>query len=287
MKADDSLLEAYIYETQQLLGALENTLFSGEHNKQLDNGQINEIFRIMHTIKGSSAMMEFDGMAKLSHVLEDLFSQIRENGAAEERWPDIFDLVFSAISFFNGELAKLLADARPDGEAAELIGLLQRELRLLQTGEGALPEAPAPLAAPATAGPARDLEYTAKVPYYKIKIFFTEDCRMENIRAFGIVQSLQKIKCQLATVPQNLNDNASAEQIKNNGLLVFIQTDENPDTLKAVIEGALFLRSHSILAIDELDEELPEQLRKKSAAANGQPQAGAMAKQSENNVADL
>ena len=40
---------------------------------------INEIFRIMHTIKGSSAMMEFSTLATVAHRIEDSFFIIREN----------------------------------------------------------------------------------------------------------------------------------------------------------------------------------------------------------------
>ncbi len=134
MNVDESMLDTYIYETQQLLEALENTLFEGENGKKLNPDQINEVFRIMHTIKGASAMMEFENMAKLSHVLEDMFSQIRDCDAPAKEWPDIFDLVFSAISFFNGELAKLLDHRAMDGDPKQLVHLLKSRLDVLKKG---------------------------------------------------------------------------------------------------------------------------------------------------------
>ncbi len=51
MNVDESMLDVYIYETQQLLVSLEDTLFAGENGKKLNADQINEVFRIMHTIK--------------------------------------------------------------------------------------------------------------------------------------------------------------------------------------------------------------------------------------------
>ena len=83
MNIDESMLDVYIYETQQLLEALENTLFEGESEKALGSDHINEIFRIMHTIKGASSMMEFEQLAKLAHALEDMFSHIREKGVPD------------------------------------------------------------------------------------------------------------------------------------------------------------------------------------------------------------
>ncbi len=34
MNVDESMLDVYIYETQQLLESLENTLFAGENDKK-------------------------------------------------------------------------------------------------------------------------------------------------------------------------------------------------------------------------------------------------------------
>ncbi|MFY9381482.1 MAG: Hpt domain-containing protein, partial [Eubacteriales bacterium] len=83
MRGDESLIESYIYEEQQLLESLENLLLDGEHGRKLSVDQINEVFRIMHTIKGAAAMMEFDEIARLSHALEDVFAFIREYGIAD------------------------------------------------------------------------------------------------------------------------------------------------------------------------------------------------------------
>lgn len=271
MNTDESLLEAYIYENQQLLEALENTLFSGEQNKSLNSDQINEIFRIVHTLKGSSSMMEFDGLAKLSHTVEDMFSYIRENGAPEEQWPTIFDLVFNAVSYFNSELAKLLNKAEPDGDVSDLIDLLHQELTILKQGGAARGEASAAAAegdVPAALVPetsAASTEQVPDMPYYQIKLFFMEHCQMENIRAFGVVQTLKKIPCHLASVPEDLNDNSAAEYIRNNGLGIFIQTNENPDTIKDLVEGTLFLKSYSVLPIDDDHEQIPESMRRQGA----------------------
>jgi hypothetical protein len=64
-------------ETMQLTEQLENVLIDAEKNQSLENA-IDEIFRIMHTIKGSAAMMMVNNVAELSHAVEDLFYFIRE-----------------------------------------------------------------------------------------------------------------------------------------------------------------------------------------------------------------
>lgn len=266
MNGDESLLDAYICETQQLLESLENTLFSGEQEKKLGSDQVNEVFRIVHTIKGSSSMMEFDGMAKLSHAIEDMFSYIRENGATEQQWPGIFDLVFNAVSFFNGELAKLLNKTEPDGDATDLIQSLEDEFHALKNGAASAEKAADSSAAGKPSVPETGAEnaLSPDAPYYKIKVSFTDGCQMEDVRAFGVVQNLKKIHCRIATIPEDLNDASSTEMIRNSGLCIFIQTEENPDTIEKAIDGTLFLKSRSVLPIEGDDEEIPESIRKSS-----------------------
>ena len=55
----DNMLEMYLYETNTLMEQLDELLIEAEKNEAFTTNDVNEIFRIMHTIKGSSAMMEF------------------------------------------------------------------------------------------------------------------------------------------------------------------------------------------------------------------------------------
>jgi two-component system chemotaxis sensor kinase CheA len=262
MNVDESMLDVYIYETQQLLESLENTLLAGENDKRLDPDQINEVFRVMHTIKGASAMMEYENMAKLAHALEDMFALIREDSAASYDWQAIFDAVFSAISFFNAELAKLLEKAPMDGDATQNISKL-KELVVRLKGEKCEPAAKAPAQTPT---PESGLE-SAILPqksedaYYKVKLFFEDNCQMENIRAFGVIQSVKKFSSTYAHIPEDLNSDASSEEIISNGFCVFLQSSENPDKIKGILNETLFLKSCSILPIEGDDEEVPASIR--------------------------
>ena len=60
---DNSLLDAYLYEENNLLDQLDNLLVADEKDGDFSSDDVNEIFRIMHTIKGSSAMMEFNAIS--------------------------------------------------------------------------------------------------------------------------------------------------------------------------------------------------------------------------------
>ncbi|MBI4855620.1 MAG: chemotaxis protein CheA [Acetobacterium woodii] len=118
---NDSILEMYIFESETLLDQLEEILLQSEDNAELTPDDINEIFRIMHTIKGSSAMMEFDMLAHSSHKLEDLFFVIRENGIKQEDFGDLMDLVLNFSTFLKGEVEKIKNNETLLDENEELI----------------------------------------------------------------------------------------------------------------------------------------------------------------------
>ena len=56
--SSNDILDMYIYETNSLLEQLETIVLDAEKENTFSQDNVNEIFRIMHTIKGSSAMME-------------------------------------------------------------------------------------------------------------------------------------------------------------------------------------------------------------------------------------
>lgn len=72
---NESLLDMFLFETTQLIEQLEQSILSSEQEGYFfTQDTINEIFRIMHTIKGSAAMMMFNNISTLAHTMEDIFS---------------------------------------------------------------------------------------------------------------------------------------------------------------------------------------------------------------------
>jgi len=75
----EGMLDMFIFETEQGLENLENICLDSKDAGAFDEDNVNEIFRIMHTIKGASAVMMYQNIATLAHRLEDVFYFIREN----------------------------------------------------------------------------------------------------------------------------------------------------------------------------------------------------------------
>ena len=67
----ESMLEIFIHETEEMLEDLDNILLESERARSITEENINTIFRITHTIKGSAAMMNFNSISSLAHSVED------------------------------------------------------------------------------------------------------------------------------------------------------------------------------------------------------------------------
>lgn len=117
---NDHMLEVFLFETNELMEQLEEQLLHIEDSKKMTKENINEIFRIMHTVKGSSAMMQFDEISHLTHSLEDLFFYIRENGLEGIDADEITEVGFVTIDFIRNEVIKLEQGKVSDGDAGSL-----------------------------------------------------------------------------------------------------------------------------------------------------------------------
>jgi len=121
----EPMLEVFIYESTTLLEQLDEILLEAEKSKSFSEDNINEIFRTMHTIKGSSAMMEFTGISTLAHAVEDVFFIIREEPARMANVNEtLFDLVFQASDFLKTEIESVQNSGEANKDPSGMIGEL-------------------------------------------------------------------------------------------------------------------------------------------------------------------
>lgn len=97
----------FIFETIQLIEQLEQIILASEKVNGFDLHAINEIFRTMHTIKGSSAMMMFNNISTVSHSMEDIFCFLREENPENIEWSKLFDLVLEVVDYIKDEINKI------------------------------------------------------------------------------------------------------------------------------------------------------------------------------------
>ena len=136
----DSILDAFLYETNTLLEQLDSIVLAAEQQDTFSEEDINTIFRIMHTIKGSSAMMEYNSLMTIAHRAEDLFSIIRDKTmdvVPEALRPELFDLLFQTIDFFRGELEHIENDQPLTEDIDTLLQKVNRMINQINPRGGA------------------------------------------------------------------------------------------------------------------------------------------------------
>jgi len=238
----DSVLDMYLFEGNTLLEQLDEILLKAENEQAFDKDCIDEIFRIMHTIKGSSAMMQFNSIMTISHKIEDLFYYIRENGIKHQYNEQLVNLVFKFTDFIKGEISKI-EQGKPLEEnlnqfEAEILEFLQ-----VISGEESSTNDNAVLLDEVALTDENNQDKK-----YAIKIFFDDDCGMENLRAFFIVNQLRETGIEFTNKPDKVENNSeAAAEIVKDGFYVYLSDKDSLDAGIRVVKEALNVKNYTVI----------------------------------------
>ena len=265
----DSMLDMYLFETNTLLEQLEELFIGAEMEKTLSSSNIDEIFRIMHTIKGSSAMMEFTSLMEIAHRIEDLFFYIRENGMenmSEAYVSDLFDILFQSMDYFKSEVDKIqkgepLSD-NIDNFVTNInmfLDKIKNPAEEIQSGSAQ----PDTQTAEENSG-AKESELRRMCT---LSVFFEEDSGMEHIRAFMLVTALREAGLNFEYFPEDIETNReAASYILDRGFSIFFESQELANKAVTLIKNTNGIRSYEIICGDEQEKE--EQAAAQAAAKN-------------------
>lgn len=144
------LTQDFLVEAFEMIETLDQDLVELESRPD-DLELLNGIFRVAHTIKGSSSFLNFDILTRLTHHMEDVLNQARKGDLSLT--PEIMDTVLESIDMMK-DLLNNIRDTGTDTEAGIDIEPVVVKLDNISKGEsvGAAPAEPA--AAPAAEAPA-------------------------------------------------------------------------------------------------------------------------------------
>ena len=244
----DSVLDMYLFETNSLLELLDNILLKAESNLSFDKECMDEIFRAMHTIKGSSAMMQFDSIMTISHKIEDLFYYIRENGIDQKYNEELVNLVFKITDFIKGEIVKVEEGL----ELEKNLDPLENEIKLfLNSIKKETKEEIYQIENLKSNIAITEENNQTKGCTYAIRIIFDDDVSMENLRAFIIVNQLRETGIEFEYKPENIeNIPETSQEIIENGFFVYVNK-EYLDTATEVISKALNVKNYTVFEYNE------------------------------------
>lgn len=257
----EPMLELFYFETSQCLGDLEQLVLGCEKNDFFDSNTIGEIFRIMHNIKSSAAMMLFNHISNLAHTVEDLFFFLREKQPTYVDYPVLSDLVLAAADFIKIELDKIINSLAADGDNSILINDIKDFLAHLEEGN----QITAPETPPNTAGKvtqfyiSRDTSISlANLNIFKSSIMFQDGCEMENIRAYAIVHHLKDLVDDMYYIPNDIMENDDTVNfIRENGFKMWFKTTCDYKEMMEFFQHTAFVRDLELILLED-DAELKE-----------------------------
>lgn len=129
------ILEDFLVEAFELIEQIDHDLVELESNPE-DLELLNRIFRVAHTVKGSSSFLNFDILTELTHHMEDVLNKARHGEL--KITADIMDVVLESVDLMKG-LLRSIRDTGSDRTDIEIEDICNR---LTAVSEGKeIPEA--------------------------------------------------------------------------------------------------------------------------------------------------
>ncbi len=152
------ILEDFLVEAFELIERIDHDLVELEANPE-DLELLNRIFRVAHTVKGSSSFLNFDILTELTHHMEDVLNKARRGEL--KITPDIMDVVLRSVDMMKS-LVGSIRDNGSDTAAGIDITEICQKLTAISEG-GALSSGGDAPAAPVAEAPAAP-EVPAEAP---------------------------------------------------------------------------------------------------------------------------
>lgn len=279
-------LEIFLDETKEHLQSLSDQFMILE--QEPDNmDTINEIFRSAHTLKGMAGTMGYKRMQTLTHDMENVFSEVRNNTIKVDG--AMVDLLFQCLDALE-EYTENIQNTGDEGtnDNEHLIKALNDYLAK-NSGNGAPQPAKEEKKEPAKEEPKQeagadlgkekwreiklgDTEHTVIAEAKKqgkkclgVTVYVQESCILKAARAFLVYKALEELGDMIVSVP-------SAQDIEDEhfefDFSVIILTDADVETVKNAI---LNVSEIEAAYVGEVEPVQPEEAVKPAAIAEAQP----------------
>ena len=242
------LMEMFLEETSKSLENIESLLLESEE-KGYTPKVIDEIFRDMHSMKGSSATMGYINMAKLSHAMEDVFALLRKDSKIHIDSTWLTSMLLICKDFLSEELSKISNGKDANGDETELVDEIRKQISHMEHLES-LPES-------TLAEQNINLEITSTKENFKTyyaKVFFVKDSGMANVRSLILIQKIGESMLIREHVPYELTNEVSEDIILRKGFQIMFDSELEIENVRKFIEDNTLCLNKLELSIISNDE---------------------------------
>ncbi len=154
------IMEDFLIEAFEMIEQLDQDLVELENNPE-DLELLNRIFRVAHTIKGSSSFLNFGVLTRLTHHMEDVLNKARHGEL--KLTPDIMDVVLESIDLMKA-LLSAIRDTGSDENSGISIDKIIERLDGISKGQSVVETTPAPEPEPVASADEPEPDYANMSP---------------------------------------------------------------------------------------------------------------------------
>lgn len=255
-------LEIFIDESSEHLQTLSDELMVLEKEPE-NKDTINEIFRAAHSLKGMAGTMGYKRMQNLTHNMENVFSEIRNDKMkVNSNLVDVLFRCLDALETYVENIRNNQDEGTDDNEP------IIKELNDFLAAGGAAAPAPAPAAAPAAA--AADTSAAQGAPteikladfeknainealnkgmhVYMIHVFVDPNCILKAARAFLVFKNLEGHGDIIKSEPsvQDIEDERFELDFK-----IVVISSESANSITSIIKDVSEIKDAQLVEITE------------------------------------
>jgi two-component system chemotaxis sensor kinase CheA len=212
-------VKMYVSESQERLQRMDALLLALEQNGA-DRSSIDTLFREAHSIKGMSASMGYEELAKLSHRLEDYLEQFRGGKSALDRTG--VDLLFEGVDLLRRAVEEVAAGQPPSLVAAPFLAKMAVHL---------LTGAPPPVAPPPQAP---EQPSSSSLARYTLQVQIAADAPLPSARAYITLRRIKDLGEVIRSAPSG--DQVQAGKFAGT-LSILLATSRSAAEVQAVVSS--------------------------------------------------
>jgi two-component system chemotaxis sensor kinase CheA len=212
-------VKMYVSESQERLQRMDALLLALEQNGA-DRSSIDTLFREAHSIKGMSASMGYEELAKLSHRLEDYLEQFRGGKSALDRTG--VDLLFEGVDLLRRAVEEVAAGQPPSLVAAPFLAKMAVHL---------LTWAPPPVAPPPQAP---EQPSSSSLARYTLQVQIAADAPLPSARAYITLRRIKDLGEVIRSAPSG--DQVQAGKFAGT-LSILLATSRSAAEVQAVVSS--------------------------------------------------
>jgi len=185
-------VKMFVSESQDHLQKMDGLLLALEQNGA-ERGAIDTLFREAHSLKGMSASMGYEELAKVSHRMEDYLDRFRGGKGALTRQG--VDMLFEGVDLLRRAVEEIAAGQAPTLVAEPYVAKMAS---LLVTAADSGSAAPAEAAA---ASAARQRAQAQGLPLFAVEIRIAQDAPLPSARAYITLRRTRDLGELVRSVP--------------------------------------------------------------------------------------